>query len=106
MTAPKAWNVQKEMRAQYFEFSPKVLNSQLTAAFLWVQVRSNSVSGSNPVNSLRDGDNNSLLLRKTVDKNKKKKNGKDGDKKTAWVVVYQISKINRETGRPELVHVS
>lgn len=96
------------MRAQYFEFSPKVLNSHLTAAFLWVHVRSNSLNSGNssPDNSVRDriSGTSNQLLRKAVDKSKKK--SKEGDKKTAWVVVYQISKINRESGRPELVHVS
>lgn len=39
----------------------------------------------------------------TVEKGGRKKSG---DKKSAWLVVYQISKINPESGRPELIHVS
>lgn len=104
--APAGWNLSPEERAQYFEFSSKVLNSHLTAAYLWIQVRSKSrVSSSSSLsNSITD----QLSMRKPsgpADKGQRKKSATN-DKKAAWLVVYQITSIDRESGRPELIHVS
>ena len=100
------------MKAQYFKFSSKVINSHLTAAFLWIHVRASSSSGGSSSRSAGNGIRGSSseeagsFPRKGAGKRGSSgKDATDSGKKAAWIVVYQITRLNRDSGRPELIHV-
>ena len=88
-TAPKSLKIPKEMKVQYFKFSPKVLNAHVTRAYLWVHVKNpNGMNDQSP-----DGRSGRL------------ESGQNGKTKTAWVVVYQAVRSNPNDA-PTLLHVS
>lgn len=95
--APKSLNIPKEMKVQYFKFSPKVLNAHVTRAYLWVHVK-------NP-NGMSQRDRRDESQLSPNDGNNGRGQNNNGKTKTAWVVVYQAVRSNPNES-PTLLHVS
>lgn len=86
--APTNLNISNELKAQYFKFSPKIYNSRLTRANLWIHVK--QLPAGNSSSSSLD---NSCTLDAPSDHST-----------TAWIVVYQVIKSDVHEG-PTLLHV-
>lgn len=80
--APKGWNIPKELKSQFFEFSPKIMNAHLTRAHLWIHVK-------RPKTPHHHNNNNNHISNDPV----------------AWIVVYKVVR-NSPSDTPSLIHVS
>lgn len=84
------------MKAQYFKFSSKIMNSELNRAHLWIHVKNHDHDHHHHHHEHE---------RKTLNSERNNSSSDRSKKKTAWIVLYQIIKENNaET--PTLLHVS
>ena len=95
-SAPTYLNISEELKAQYFQFSPKVYNSYLAKANLWVHVKQLPQLNENDSSTLNDGTSCGIH---------KSNLPESEENKIAWIVVYQVVKSDIQEG-PTLLHVT
>lgn len=111
-TAPRNLHIPKEMKAQYFKFSPKIINSNLNRAHLWVHVKNHRDESSSGSQAGGDDDDAEEEPR-DQGFGRRNNNNNQRSKKEAWLVVYKLSRQNNNNQdnldfnntTPTLLHV-